>query len=79
MKLLRRQRDDEEPRAEIEADEPVCEHVTLVPKWDNARDIGRVDQVSGYRCEACGAEFTPDEAVKLRETEAARVQRRIAS
>lgn len=74
-----RRRTDESQRTDIEAEDVVCEHVTLVPRWDNARDIGRVDQASLFRCEACGAEFTPDRAAELRATEAARVQRRIAS
>ena len=81
MRFLRWRRTDEAPRPDVEseAEEVACEHVTLVPKWDNARDVGRAGRVSLYQCETCGAEFTPDEAVDLRETEAARIQRRIAS
>jgi len=63
----------------VEPHELACEHVTLIPRWSNARDVGRGTAVSTYQCEACGAVFTPDEAVSLRETEAARIQRRIAS
>ncbi len=80
MRFLRwKRRTDEPRRADIEPDEVVCEHVTLVPRWHNARDVGRADRATMYRCESCGAEFTPDDALELRETEAARVQRRIAS
>ena len=78
MRFLRRKHDDDERRADIETPEPECEHVTLIPRWDDARDVGHADRASMYHCEACGAEFTPDEAVGLRETEAARIQRRLA-
>lgn len=57
---------------------PACEHVALVAKWERAEDIGKDSLASGYRCEGCGAEFTPAEAQRLRETEAARVKQRIA-
>ncbi len=79
MKLLRRKRDEEPPQSKQEAEAPVCEHITLVPSWDSAEDIGHPDRASKYRCEACGAEFSPTEATHLRATEAARIQRRIAS
>ncbi len=79
MRLLRRRRDDEPRQEDVHPEEVACEHVTLVPRWSNARDVGRESQVSTYQCETCGATFTPDEAVSLRETEAARIQRRIAS
>jgi hypothetical protein len=78
MKLFRKHREDAAPE-EDETIETVCEHVTLIPKWDSAGDIGRADRISSYRCEACGAEFTLPEAQQLRETEAARVRRHIAS
>ena len=79
MRFLRKQRDEQTPQEQVEADPAVCEHITLIPKWDSADAIGRADAVSGYRCDACGAEFSPDEALRLRETERARIQRRIAS
>jgi hypothetical protein len=56
----------------------VCEHITLIPSWDSAGDIGREDRVSQYRCEACGQTFTLAEAERLRDTESARLQRRLA-
>jgi hypothetical protein len=77
--LRRRQRTDEARPRDVEAEAVACEHVTLVPGWDNARDVGRVGHASLFRCEACRAEFTPDKAAELRETEAARIQRRMAS
>lgn len=80
MKWLRRKHSDEGQAAVAGSGRtPVCEHLTLVPRWDAAGDIGQSDKVSSYRCEACAATFTLDEATQLRATEAARVQRRIAS
>lgn len=78
MRFLHRRHDTETPEMAGEQP-PVCEHVTLVPKWESADKIGRIDEASSFRCEVCGAEFTPDEAVHLRATEAARIQQRIAS
>lgn len=76
MNLLKKRR-DEEPRA----DEPKleCEHVTLIPRWDSAADIGHDDRATSFNCEACGAQFTPEQAQGLRATEAARLRRRMAS
>jgi hypothetical protein len=79
MRFLRKRRDEgRQADASIDAGPAVCEHVTLIPKWDSAEDMGRADAVSMYRCDVCGAEFTPDEAARLRETERARIQRRLA-
>jgi hypothetical protein len=78
VKFLRK-RDEQSKTDEAAVGAPVCEHVTLIPKWDRAEDIGREDKISMYRCESCGAEFSLDEALALRETESARIQRRIAS
>jgi hypothetical protein len=78
MRLLHRRHDTETPEV-AGTESPVCEHVTLVPKWDRADKIGRTDEASSFRCEACGAEFTPSDAVRLRATEAARIQQRIGN
>lgn len=80
MRLLRKKHEEERAPQPAEEMEPtVCEHITLIPRWDSVASMGREDEVSGYRCDSCGAEFTPDEAIRLRETERARIQRRIAS
>lgn len=79
MNLLRK-RHGEHPLVEPDTETPPkCEHVTLIPSWDRADDMGHVDRVSLYRCEACGETFTLHEAERLRETEQARLQRRMAS
>lgn len=78
MRLLRRERNQEKPSHDSR-EAPVCEHTVLVPRWDRAEDVGREKAATAYRCEACGAEFTPDEALHLRATESARVQRRVSA
>ncbi len=52
--------------AESTGPPPVCGHTTLVPRWDNAEDMGKGDKVSVYRCESCRQDFTPDEAQGIR-------------
>ena len=79
MKWLRKRHEDDTPKDAGVAPTPVCEHITLIPRWDSAESMGRDDAISRFRCDTCGAEFTPEEAARLRATEAARIQRRIAS
>ncbi|MEX2228012.1 MAG: hypothetical protein WEB13_00090 [Dehalococcoidia bacterium] len=50
-----------------------CPHVTLVPRWDAAGDMGHEDRATSYRCDACLSTFTPEEARELRRTEAERI------
>lgn len=45
---------------------PQCGHATLTPRWDAAEDMGKADRVTSYRCEGCGIQVTPAEAVRLR-------------
>src|SRR5213082_1968212 len=33
MRFLRKQRDEQTPEEQIEADPVLCEHITLIPKW----------------------------------------------
>lgn len=75
MKLF--QKNDEGQTADA-TEAPKCEHVTLIPRWDSAEDIGHADRVASYRCESCGAEFTLEQSELLRATEQARVQQRLA-
>jgi hypothetical protein len=51
-----------------------CIHGALVPRWDNAADMGQEDKTTGYRCDACGKEFTPDEARGLQAQAADRLR-----
>ena len=54
-------------------DVPPCPHVTLVPRWDAAADIGINDRASRFVCEACQHEFTPEEARALLATASERL------
>lgn len=45
-----------------------CQHATLVPRWDNAPDMGDATKVSVYRCESCQRDFTPEDAAGVRAT-----------
>ncbi len=58
---------------------PPCPHTTLVSHWDSVADMGKEDKVTSYRCDSCEQEFTAEEGRRLRETEAERVQRELAT
>ena len=73
LNKLRGQKD--EPPAESTPDEaPVCAHVTLIPHWDSASDMGDHSKVSNWTCDACGATFSPAAAQSLRASEADRLK-----
>jgi hypothetical protein len=59
--------------AEVETAAPPCPHVTLVPHWDSAEDIGKQDKATSFICDACDQSFTPQEARQLRSTESDRL------
>lgn len=58
-------------------EEPPCPHVTLVPRWGNAADMGKEDRISEYACDTCGAHLSVDHAQALRASEAERIKRAI--
>jgi transposase-like protein len=78
MRLFGKRRDEEKKQQEDADIQVECEHITLIPAWDSAEDMGRADRVSRYRCEACGNTFTAAEAERLRDTESTRLQRKLA-
>ncbi|MEX1022063.1 MAG: hypothetical protein WD058_02840 [Dehalococcoidia bacterium] len=45
---------------------PVCGHLTLIPHWDSAADMGAADKISNYHCESCHEQFTREEAASMR-------------
>ena len=71
-KILRRHSHEDEPEAAV-TDASKCAHAVIVPRWDRVDDIGNEDNVSGYRCETCSADFTPEEGRELQESLADRV------
>ena len=50
-----------------------CTHGVLLPRWDNADDIGHEDRATWYLCEACGEGFSPQEADLLLQSMAERL------
>ncbi len=71
-RLLGRQ---ETPAAErLQAPDPACPHVALVPRWGRVEDIGKPDRVTQFTCESCGAAFPREEGERLRDQGAERVR-----
>lgn len=60
-------------------DIPACAHITLVPRWDAPADMGDDSKASEWKCDACGAAFSPAEAQTLRATEAERLKNALRS
>ncbi|MDA0815445.1 MAG: hypothetical protein O2924_02590 [Chloroflexi bacterium] len=54
------------PPGEHHQMEPECVHTTVVPRWDNAEDMGKTEKVTVYHCEGCGTDFTPAELAAIR-------------
>ncbi len=73
------QRQRRDGSATPEAEGPVCPHTTLTARWDSVADMGNQDKVTSYTCESCAQQFTADEGRQLRQTEAARVRRDLAT
>ena len=67
-KLLRK---EAEPAAVIE--HTPCLHISAVPQWDAAADIGKEALATRFVCAVCSESFTPDVYRQLRATEADRV------
>ncbi len=74
MKRLLR-RNEKPPVQEEDSSAAGCPHVVLVPRWDNADDIGKSEVASSYVCEACTASFPREEAERLQAEGAERVRR----
>ena len=52
-----------------------CEHVLLVPHWDDPATMGIEEKASSYGCNSCDETFTREEEEILRGTEADRIRR----
>ena len=73
------QRERREQAAAPTSETPPCPHTTLVPRWESVADMGKEDQATSYTCEGCQGSFTAAAGRALRATEAARVQRELAT
>ncbi len=49
-----------------EVEESNCAHLVLLPTWSNPEDMGKEEKATGYRCYACSASLTLEEASELR-------------
>jgi hypothetical protein len=56
-----------------------CPHITLVPHWEKATDMGHEDRASSYTCDTCHQVFTAEAGRSLRQTEADRVRQQLGS
>jgi len=45
-----------------EVEIPPCPHTAMVPRWDSAEDMGKLDRATSYFCTACETTFSPEEA-----------------
>jgi hypothetical protein len=63
----------EKQSATMVVEAPPCPHVVLVPRWDEAGDIGIAEKASRFICEGCEQVFTPEEARALQATAADRL------
>lgn len=65
---------EEEAAFDEAAERAECPHTSLVPRWDEAEDMGKEDKISSYTCEGCGATFSVEEGNRLREQEDKRLK-----
>jgi hypothetical protein len=73
-KLFGRKEEGEAASPVDEIDAP-CPHVTLVPHWgSNPDDMGNVDKADRFTCDACDAEFSREEGLRLFDKEKERVE-----
>lgn len=56
-------------------DSPPCVHGVLVPRWDDANDMGDESKATQYLCEACGQMLSPTAAREAKVAEIARLSR----
>lgn len=49
-----------------EAEGSNCPHLVVLPTWSNPEDMGKEEKATGFRCYACGAPLTLDEARERR-------------
>jgi len=66
-KLFGGSKEKEEKAATSVIEKPPCLHSVLVPRWDNAGDMGNEDLATAFMCEACHETFTPEQARAIRD------------
>ena len=43
-----------------------CPHMLMIPRWDAVEDMGDESKAVGYKCDACGALLSLEDAAELR-------------
>ncbi len=61
------------------AEVPLCPHTAITARWQSVADMGKEDKITSHTCEGCAQSFTGVEGRALRQTEAERVQRELAT
>jgi transposase-like protein len=64
---------NKEKKEEAVVETPPCPHSVLVPRWDSIDDMGKEEKATHFVCEACQETFSPEDASRLRASEAARL------
>ena len=64
MPLFRKSPKNVEGRRDEPVDETACPHTTLIPRWDNAADVGNLDRATRFLCEGCNTEFDARQAAE---------------
>jgi hypothetical protein len=74
-KLFNREENTPPPAAAESVPEAPCPHVTLIPHWENhPDDMGNNDKADRFTCDACDAEFSREEGLRLFAKEKERVE-----
>jgi hypothetical protein len=56
-----------------------CPHTALTPRWDSVAEMGNLEQVSSYTCQACNQSFTGAEGRTLLASEADRLRQKLGT
>jgi hypothetical protein len=75
MGLFGRKREQQQTATQ---EKPECLHIGLTARWDSVEDMGNDEKATSYVCSSCNAEFTPDEARRIRETQADQLRKDLA-
>jgi hypothetical protein len=72
-----RKKDRQREEVKDPAEEAVCEHITLIPRWDSVEDMGNEELATHYICESCGVTLSASEAAEVRMTQRERIQSKV--
>lgn len=73
LRMLTRQGKVQQAK-QAEISEAECPHVALIPHWNSADDLGKVEKTSHYVCQACNTSFSREEGERLKAEETERLR-----